>query len=160
MTAAAAAPADGSGNAAPVDPCGGVSSGIADAISSGALDFGGQVSEMSYACSAPVEDEAAFAKAEEKQKEAEANGGTAGGNNAPLIIKPVVTNNSNQSNVSASNMNVAAKDESKKRMGQLVFGSVLVFSVVVFIVVLMYQYEMFCFKNRMTPARREALRLE
>jgi len=47
---------------------------------------------MSYACSAPVEDDKSFATAEKKQEEAEKNGGT-GGNAAPLIIKPIKKTN-------------------------------------------------------------------
>jgi len=88
MTAAAATDSSGNGTATKsADPCGGVSSGIANAISSGALDFGGQVSEMSYACSEPVEDEAAFKEAEKKQEETDKNGGKST-NSAPLVIKP------------------------------------------------------------------------
>jgi len=37
--------------------------GIADAIGSGALDFGGKVSEMSYSCNEPISSQAAFDKA-------------------------------------------------------------------------------------------------
>jgi len=68
MTQAAATDSSGNGTSSgEVDACGGVSSGIANAISSGALDFGGEVSQMSYACSAPVEDDKSFEKAEKKQ---------------------------------------------------------------------------------------------
>ena len=91
---------DGSGGGEEVDPCGGVASGLADAISSGALDFGGQVSEMDYECAEPIENEEQFVAAEEKQAEIEANGGKK--ESSPLVIKPqekYVNNDTNETNV-------------------------------------------------------------
>jgi hypothetical protein len=110
MTAAASTGDDGEAKK-DADPCGGVSSGIASAISSGALDFGGQVSEMSYACSTPVEDDTQFAKAEKKQEEAEKNGGS-GGTASPLIIEPV--KDKNTSSTSIVNKTKAVLDESDR----------------------------------------------
>jgi len=44
------------------DACGGggITKGIADALSSGELDFGGEVSEISYRCNKPVTNTSAF----------------------------------------------------------------------------------------------------
>jgi len=69
---------DSSSTATSSSSCGGVSSGIAAALASGALNLGGTVSDMSYSCSKVIESDAAYTAtvAESTNSSSSAGGGT------------------------------------------------------------------------------------
>lgn len=60
MTASTTSSSSSSGSSTSTSSCGGVSSGIASALSSGVLDLGAKVSDMSYACSQVITDDKTF----------------------------------------------------------------------------------------------------